>query len=111
MRALREEIAAGRYPPQEAPRVLASGNADPSRHNLPPTRTSFVGRERELLEVKRELASTRLLTLAGAGGAGKTRLAEEVVRDLAGAYPGGAWMVGLAPLSQDNLVVRGWRAS
>src|ERR687890_253479 len=48
-----------------------------SRHNLPAPKSSFVGRERERLEVKRELEITRLLTLTGAGGSGKTRLALE----------------------------------
>jgi predicted ATPase/DNA-binding CsgD family transcriptional regulator len=65
-----------------------------------------VGRERELLEIKRELASTRLLTLVGAGGSGKTRLALEVGRDLAGAYPEGVWLVQLASLSRGDLVAQ-----
>ena len=73
-------------------------------HNLPAQRSSFVGRERETLEVKRELATTRLLTLTGAGGSGKTRLALEVARGLVGAYPDGVWLVGLAPLAEGALV-------
>jgi predicted ATPase/DNA-binding CsgD family transcriptional regulator len=63
-----------------------------------------VGRKREMVEVKRELAMTRLLTLTGTGGSGKTRLALEVARDLVEAYPDGAWLVGLAPLSEEALV-------
>ena len=55
-------------------------------------------------EVKRELAMTRLMTLTGAGGSGKTRLALEVARDLIDAYPDGVWLVELAPLSEDILV-------
>jgi len=107
VRALREEIAAGRYPPQEAPRNNAlDGTVSAPRHNLPAPRDSFVGRERELAEVKRELASTRLLTLTGAGGAGKTRLALEASRDLAGVYPDGAWIAEFAPLSQGELVAQ-----
>ena len=74
------------------------------RHNLPAARSSFVGRERDMLEVERELATTRLLTLTGAGGSGKTRLALEVARDLIEAYPGGVWLVELAPLSEEVLV-------
>jgi predicted ATPase len=53
-----------------------------------------------VLEVKRELAMSRLLTLRGVGGSGKTRLALEVARDLVGAYPDGAWFVELAPLAE-----------
>ena len=72
--------------------------------NLPLAHTSFVGRGRERLEVKRLLAMTGLLTLTGAGGSGKTRLALEVARDLVGAYPDGVWLVELAPLSEAALV-------
>ena len=73
-------------------------------HNLPAARTSFVGRERELVEVKRELAMTSLLTLTGAGGTGKTRLALELARELAPAYRDGVWLVELAGLSEPGLV-------
>jgi predicted ATPase len=59
-----------------------------------------------MTEVKRTLTMTRLLTLTGAGGSGKTRLALEVARDLIGAYPDGVWMVELAPLSEESLVVQ-----
>ena len=62
------------------------------------------GREREMVEVKRELAMTRLLTLTGAGGSGKTHLALEVARDLAGAYLDGVWLAELAGLSEGQLV-------
>jgi predicted ATPase/DNA-binding SARP family transcriptional activator/DNA-binding CsgD family transcriptional regulator/Tfp pilus assembly protein PilF len=101
---LHDEITAGRFPPAEPPRV-----EDPtlvSNHNLPAPMTTFVGREREMVEVKRTLAMTRLLTLTGAGGSGKTRLALEVARDLVGAYPDGVWMVQLAPLSAPDLVTQ-----
>jgi predicted ATPase len=75
-------------------------------HNLPAPRSSFVGREREMLEVEFDLATSRLLTLTGAGGSGKTRLALEVARDLVEAYPDGVWLVELAPLSEAALVPR-----
>ena len=107
-RALREEIAAGRFPPKEAPSLTPSPEEalGTGKHNLPAARTSFVGRQQEMLEVKRALAMTRLLTLTGAGGSGKTRLALEVARDLVGAYPDGVWLVELAPLSEESLVPR-----
>jgi predicted ATPase/DNA-binding CsgD family transcriptional regulator len=75
-----------------------------SRHNLPAPRSSFIGRERAMLEVKRELETTRLLTITGAGGSGKTRLALEVARDLLETYSDGVWLVELALLSEAELV-------
>jgi len=76
------------------------------RHNLPPARTSFVGREHEVVEIKRVLPTTRLLTLTGAGGSGKTRLALEVAKDLLETYPDGVWLVELAGLSEGELGVQ-----
>ncbi|MGH3087340.1 MAG: ATP-binding protein, partial [Rubrobacteraceae bacterium] len=87
---------AGRLPEKGAGGSGKSGG--PS--NLPAPLTSFVGRENETLEVKRLLSMTRLLTLTGAGGCGKTRLAVETARGLVGAYPDGVWLVELAPLSE-----------
>jgi predicted ATPase/DNA-binding SARP family transcriptional activator/DNA-binding CsgD family transcriptional regulator len=107
---LQEEIWAGTFPQAGSPLPVVGGDSPPGgpmgadRHNLPLAQTSFVGREREVLEIKRLLAMTRLLTLTGAGGSGKTRLALKVARDLAGAYPDGAWLVELAPLSEGELV-------
>jgi predicted ATPase/DNA-binding SARP family transcriptional activator/DNA-binding CsgD family transcriptional regulator len=105
-RALREEIASGRFPPEAAWSLSLPSKevSEPPRHNLPVPRTSFVGRGRELTEIKRTLAMTRLLTLTGTGGSGKTRLALSVATDLAGAYPEGAWLVELAGLSEPELV-------
>src|SRR6516162_7655948 len=67
--------------------------------NLPAQLTSFVGREREIAEIKRLLGVTRLLTLIGPGGCGKTRLALRVTADLLERYPHGVWFVELASLS------------
>src|SRR4029453_7731925 len=104
-RRLRQAIAAGRFPDERSAGGLQPGVPPAAgRHNLPPVRTSFIGREHELVEVKRALAMTRLLTLTGAGGSGKTRLALEVARELVGAYPGGVWLVQLAGLSEGALV-------
>jgi DNA-binding SARP family transcriptional activator len=103
---LHDEIAAGEFPPSlplpAGPPL--EGSLDLAQHNLPAPRTSFVGREREMVEVKRLLAMTRLLTLTGAGGSGKSRLALEVARDLVGLYPDGVWLVELAALTQGALV-------
>ncbi len=60
---------------------------------LPLPLSSFVGREREIAELTRLVAVTRLLTLNGPGGCGKTRLALELARALQGQYSDGAWLV------------------
>ena len=101
---LREEIAAGRFPPAQLTVPPTEEQSDFGRHNLLASRTSFVGREHEMMEIKRHLTMTRLLTLAGAGGSGKTRLALEIARGLVGAYPDGVWLVELAPISEGELV-------
>lgn len=81
-------------------------------HNLPTQLTSFVGREQEVAQARQLLSGTRLLSLTGAGGVGKTRLALHVASQLARAetYPGGIWLVELAPLV-DGAVVPGSVAS
>jgi hypothetical protein len=70
--------------------------------------SSFVGREREVAEVQRYLAATRLLTLTGPGGVGKTRLALEVARELDGGelFSDGVWFAGLASLADAGLVAQ-----
>jgi predicted ATPase/class 3 adenylate cyclase/DNA-binding CsgD family transcriptional regulator len=73
-------------------------------HNLPAQFTSFVGRGAQLIEVGKLLAGNRLVTLSGAGGAGKTRLAVEVANQVAGDYAEGVWYVDLAPLTDPDLV-------
>ncbi len=80
--------------------------ADTSRNNLPLQLTSFIGREREIAEIKRLLENTRLLTLTGAGGCGKTRLAIKVAADVLDAFPDGVWFVDLAPLNDSSLVTQ-----
>jgi tetratricopeptide (TPR) repeat protein len=104
---LHDAILAGGFPPHGPPGEHgAAGRVGARRHNLPAPLTSFVGRERGLVELRRALAMTRLLTLTGAGGAGKTRLALEAARGLVGAYPNGVWLAELAPLSDPTLVPR-----
>jgi predicted ATPase/class 3 adenylate cyclase/DNA-binding CsgD family transcriptional regulator len=74
-----------------------------SQH-LPAQFTSFVGRDRELARVRELLADNRLVTVTGAGGAGKTRLAVQVAGQLAGEFSGGVWYVDLAPITDPELV-------
>ena len=75
-----------------------------SPNNLPQQLTSFVGREREMAEVRSKLASSRMVVLTGAGGCGKTRLSLQVARDSLDAYPAGAWLAELATLRDPSLV-------
>ena len=73
-------------------------------HNLPLELSSFVGREREIAEVKRLLGDNRLLSLTGPGGSGKTRLALAVASEVVRDFGDGVWLVDLAPLSDPDLV-------
>ena len=73
-------------------------------NNLPLQLTSFVGRAREMAEARRLLGESRLLTLTGPGGSGKTRLALAVADDVLEDFEGGAWAVELASLSDADLV-------
>ena len=81
-------------------------SAHARQHNLLPQLTSFVGRERELAELARLLGSARLVTLTGAGGSGKTRLAIEVAARTAEKTRNGAWLVDLAPVFDPQLVLK-----
>jgi predicted ATPase/class 3 adenylate cyclase len=75
-------------------------------NNLPQQVTSFIGRERELEEVARLLAGTRLLTLTGVGGLGKTRLSLRAAGDVLDDYPDGVWFVELAALTDPARVAQ-----
>ncbi|HXX85640.1 MAG TPA: tetratricopeptide repeat protein [Casimicrobiaceae bacterium] len=86
---------------QEFP-ALRSLEATPN--NLPQQVTSFVGRERELAEAKAMLEGTRLLTLLGMGGLGKTRLSLQIGADVLEKFPDGVWFVDLAPIKDSSLV-------
>jgi len=87
--------------PSEFP-PLRSLDAVPN--NLPRQLTSFVGRERELTELSRLLGTTALLTVTGAGGSGKTRLAIEAAAGAASGYSDGVWLSELAPLGDPSLL-------
>jgi predicted ATPase/class 3 adenylate cyclase/DNA-binding XRE family transcriptional regulator len=73
-------------------------------HNLPTQLSSFIGREPELAEVAQLLSTTRLVTLTGSGGCGKTRLALQVGADILERFENGVWLVELAPLADPGLV-------
>jgi predicted ATPase/class 3 adenylate cyclase/DNA-binding CsgD family transcriptional regulator len=73
-------------------------------HNLPPQLTSFVGRAAQIDEVHRLLLDNRLVTLTGAGGAGKTRLSVEVASRLSDEFPDGVWWIDFAPVADPAVV-------
>jgi predicted ATPase len=81
-----------------------AASATGPRHNLPNQLTSFIGREKEITHVTELLGSARLLTLTGAGGCGKTRLALRVAEGLADSYKDGCWVVELASLGDPTLI-------
>ena len=88
--------------PGEFP-ALKSLNSLPN--NLPPQLTSFIGREREMQDARRLLASARLLTLIGPGGTGKTRLSLQLAADQLSEFKDGVWLVELAPLTDSAFIV------
>ncbi len=74
--------------------------------NLPLQLTSFIGREHEIDEIKAVLRSARLVTLTGAGGTGKTRLAMEVAKQIGEQFPEGVWLIDFAVLPEPNLILQ-----
>jgi predicted ATPase/class 3 adenylate cyclase/DNA-binding CsgD family transcriptional regulator len=87
---------------KEFPSLRAS--KDVIFQHLPAQLTSFVGRDAELAQLRELLAENRLLTLTGAGGAGKTRLATELAGQLSDQFGNGVWYVDLAPITDPDLV-------
>jgi hypothetical protein len=75
-------------------------------NNLPEQVTSFVGREEVIEQIKSALGRSRLVTLTGSGGSGKTRAALEAAEDLLDSYPEGVWFVDLGPVIDESLVVK-----
>ncbi len=109
------EIDDGRTPPRLPPdgeksyRVVRTGDwwlpVRDIPNNLPYQTTSFIGRERELNEVRTLLRSARLVTLLGMGGLGKTRLSLQLAARVLHDHPDGTWFVDLAPISDPSLVL------
>jgi predicted ATPase/DNA-binding SARP family transcriptional activator len=111
LRALQERIlhddvgtARARRPPV-APSNIPQPQTLAAPGNLPTQLTSFIGRDSEVAETKALLATTRLLTVTGPGGTGKTRLALKVAADVSAEFPDGAFFVDLAPVADPALVV------
>src|SRR5579862_1617165 len=92
-------------PPPEG-KAAPEPYAGTRHHNLPTQLTSFVGRRKELLELRNVLASSRVLSLTGAGGVGKTQLALRLASEFLNDFPDGVWLVDLAPLSLPDLVAQ-----
>jgi predicted ATPase len=74
-------------------------------NNLPAQLTSFIGRERELAEAQRKLATAKLLTLIGPGGTGKTRLSLRIAADQIDSFKDGVWLAELAPINDPAFIV------
>ena len=87
----------GNFPPLQSPNTIPS--------NLPTQLSSFIGRDKETVEIKSMLDSARLVTLTGSGGTGKTRLSIEVgTRELT-SFPNGVWLLELAPLTDPEQII------
>ena len=84
--------------------AMREGSATGVPSSLPLAATSFLGREKEMAEAKEILATTRLFTLTGSGGTGKTRLAIQVAAETLERFPDGVWFVELAPLTDPDLL-------
>lgn len=106
-RLLRKELNLDPQPETRALyKTIRKGAAVLPKHNLPLQLTSFVGREKELADIQELLQKTRLLTLIGPGGTGKTRLSIEVAGEMLDQFPDGVWLVELAPIFDPLLVSR-----
>lgn len=95
--------AAAEDPALDAPAAhpAAGGNR---RDNLPAAPNKLIGRDAELAAIASLLQASRVVTIVGVGGSGKTRLAVEVARSVLGRYPDGVWLVELAPVRDDAAV-------
>lgn len=105
-RALYERLKVGKEKVETEPVVIAEKRRNPLKTNLPVPITSFIGREKEVQEVVKMVGKTRLVTLTGSGGVGKTRLAIQASGELAGKFRDGVWWVELAALTDESLVAQ-----
>jgi predicted ATPase/class 3 adenylate cyclase/DNA-binding CsgD family transcriptional regulator len=99
-----ERIFAPVHPELPAPEPALLRSLDAVPNNLPGQLSSFVGRERELEELRAALGATRMLTLTGSGGSGKTRLALALAARSLESYPDGVWWIDLAPQTDGAVV-------
>jgi predicted ATPase/class 3 adenylate cyclase len=90
--------------PDLRPQFPALRSLEATPNNLPQQLTSFIGREHELAEAKRQMRNARLLTLVGIGGLGKSRLSLQIAAETLDDYPDGVWFVELAPVTDAGLV-------
>ena len=108
VRRPRERVAKRRVAKRPTRRDRHESPASPARprrlHNLPTQLTTFIGREREIAQVRDLLSRTRLLTLTGSGGCGKTRLALQVARSVVEEHRDGVWLAELASITDPALV-------
>ncbi len=98
------EAAAARAPQPRKRQGAPAGETldEPAAHNLPIELTSFVGRTTDVAKLRALLAASRLVTVVGPGGVGKTRTALRVAEALIGSADGGVWFVDLAPVSDGS---------
>jgi predicted ATPase/DNA-binding SARP family transcriptional activator len=101
---LYERLIIGRDLP--AAKVGEGAGQPPPRHNLPHQSTPFIGRERELDQVRKLLSGRRFLTLVGPGGTGKTRLAQQAASELVGEFKHGVFFVSLASIDFPDFIVQ-----
>lgn len=102
--ALFRELLTGSPPEERLQQPAGETRKDDAIGYLPSPLTSFIGRERELVDVQRLMGHARLLTLTGAGGSGKTRLALEAAKAVRPDYVDGVWFVDLAAVGESLLV-------
>jgi predicted ATPase/DNA-binding SARP family transcriptional activator len=108
---IRPLVTQSTSPPSPSGSARPPGSQSPRRHNLPAVPTSFVGRATELSGIEAALQSSRVVTLTGIGGVGKTRLALEVAERTLPAWSGGVWLVELASVTEESAVAEAVAAS